>query len=66
MKLTINISIEKELDYSSGTGSPKKLNPKDEGKQGQNFNMNVIGFNGNESIQSLVDVINEWVKKNNE
>ena len=64
MRISINISTEKEMTYTEGA-NPKQviLHEGDEKKQGENFNYNLSGLTLNGSIQPLVDMILEWVKK---
>jgi hypothetical protein len=64
MRISINISTEKELVYpENGTGSPVLLNKEDGKKMNENFNYSFGGLNLDGSIQPLVDLILEWVKK---
>lgn len=64
MKLSINISTEKEITYpQDGTGSAKVLNAGDVDRQAQSINYNIIGFNYDGSLQPLYDLIVEWIKK---
>jgi hypothetical protein len=63
MRISINISTEKEMVYSEdGKGTPVLINKEDSKRQPQSFNYNANGVNINGSIEPLVDLILEWIK----
>ena len=63
MRISINISTEKEMVYSEdGKGTPVLINKEDGKRQPQSFNYNVSGVNYDGSIEPLVDLILEWIK----
>ena len=63
MRISINISTEKEMVYSEdGKGTPILINKEDGKRQPQSFNYNFGGVNYDGSIEPLVDLIMEWIK----
>lgn len=62
MKLRVDIRIDKEESYDSSKKEIRYTNPLDESSKSQNFNFTLNGYNSENSLQPLLELIVNWFR----